>query len=116
MTTVTAIRDALWRIVPDALEKDGRSTKEFARTTALTPRAVENIRQRQSLPSAATLIALRRAIPELDAEIRRLETMEAECDPEAERAMVEMLRTGMKLLERRAERHRLKQQGGNGGN
>lgn len=106
----TAVRDALWDIVPDAIERHGRTNKELHRETNLTPRAIENIRQRQSLPSAATLILLRRAIPELDAEIRRLEIAEVDCDPDAQRMMIEMMRAGMKILEQRAER--LKTRGG----
>lgn len=50
----------------------GYSDKELARLTGSVPRTIQNIRQRQNAPSAATLINLMRAIPEVNETVQHL--------------------------------------------
>lgn len=100
--SAAAIRTALWEIIPAAIERDGRPAKQLARDAGVTPRAIENVTRRLNLPRSDTLMALRRVLPELDAECRRIETMHSEINPDADRAAAELWRTAVRLLGARA--------------
>lgn len=50
----------------------GYSDKDLARLTGAVPRTIQNIRQCQNSPSAATLINLMRAIPEVNETVLQL--------------------------------------------
>ena len=114
LMSAATIRSALWEIVPAAIERDGRPAKQLARDTGVTPRAIENVTRRLNLPRADTLMALRRVLPELDAECRRIETMRSDLDPDMDRAAMELYRTAQRLLAERAEKVKIREDA-NGG-
>lgn len=107
--TALALRMHLRDVVPRLVRQDNRAAKVLARDTGVTDRTIEGIRNEGRLPGMATCLALAKAIPELKAELRRVLEMEQDCDPEAERAFIDLMRAGMKILEDRA--NRIKTQG-----
>ena len=112
--SAVAIRAHLRYVVPRVLRQDSRPVKVLARLADVTERCIEGIRYEGRVPGAATLIALRRVLPELDAEIRRIETMRSDLDPDMDRAAMELYRTAQRLLAERAEKVKIREDA-NGG-
>lgn len=69
MVAVATIDHEYRDLVADALRRDRRTPKEWARTTGATPRAVENWRGGLHGPSVPHFIALAREIPEVKAKV-----------------------------------------------
>jgi transcriptional regulator with XRE-family HTH domain len=75
MSAALAIEQELVALVPSTLQRDRRSAKVIALRVGTTPKAVENWRQGNNLPTIPHFIALARQYPEL--RVKVLEWLDA---------------------------------------
>ncbi len=76
-----------------AFSNERNPIKRLAEIAGATPHAAKNWLDNRCAPGAFHLSRLRASIPELDAEIRRLEVMEANHDPAFERELATLVQT-----------------------
>ena len=91
------------RICQDALraymESESITEKELAQRIGCTDRTVENYTQGRCAPSGLNLLRCLATIPHLAAQADRLTGLEADLDPEAERARNDLIRAAWKFAE-----------------
>lgn len=90
-------QDEFTQRICDAIRRsvagDASGVKTIARHANANVRTVENWLAKRSTPHALHLVRMMAAMPEVQAEVRRLASMEADLDPEFERDLLTLIGT-----------------------
>lgn len=90
-------QDEFTQRICDAIRRsvagDASGVKTIAKHANANVRTVENWLAKRSTPHALHLVRMMAAMPEVQAEVRRLAAMEADLDPEFERDLLTLIGT-----------------------